>query len=107
MTYDMLSIGNWGTAVLSALAFMVLLCRINELSWRTHRPLVVTYNLTLAIACIWAGWRAWDGRAELGDLCIAIAALCWIGISYPSWRNGPPHHTESDAMPLDPLDKAR
>lgn len=95
--------GNYAVLVFSVFGFGAMLCRLTMMSWWTHRPTVIGYHLSTAVACLWAGWRALDDRGELGDLMIALSALCWIGMSFPTWRHGPPQHTETRPAPLDEL----
>lgn len=76
------------------------ICRLAMLSFKHNSPVIILFHMGLAIATGWAGYRAWIGDPQFGDVAAVIAAGCWIVISYPSWKYGPPSHYETRPTPL-------
>lgn len=86
--------------ILSLSALIGVLCRLEGLTWRTHRPAVVGMHVAWGVACCVSAYRAAYGDVSVGDLASSIGVLCWLSMSLPTWRNGPPEHA-SKPMPLD------
>lgn len=86
---------------LSLAALAAYVCRLNLLSVRVHRWHFVALHIALSGACAVAAVDAWERTTDLQDVCALGAALLWLAVSWPTWRNGVPRHVESDAMPLE------
>ena len=67
-------------------------CRLDRLSFRQHRPIVIVFNLGLAWITFAAGVHAWEGRADLQDIASVMAGLSWAIMSLPSWTAGVPRY---------------
>lgn len=63
-------------------------CRLDSLRVRRHSLVVIGMHLGHAVACIFAGFHAWDGDAGPLDVAAVVAALAWIWISLPTWGSG-------------------
>lgn len=85
--------------LLAILALGGLLCRINDLGWATHSKAVVGMHAGLAIACCWAMGDFYYGQITPGALGAVGASLCWLYISLPTWREGPPTHVKRPTSP--------
>lgn len=76
-------------------------CRLDALSWRTARPLVVAYHLTALLYLAGCATAALTGR-DLGFEWLGmLLCLLWLWQSWPTWRHGPPAHVRSRSMPLE------
>lgn len=82
-------------------ALFGLLCRIDAMTWRTHRWHVVAGHVALAVAVIFSGAEAAQSSAGLIESCVVVGAVCWLGWTWPEWQEGPPERTQSRPMPLD------
>ena len=89
--------------VLSVAALIGMICRIDGMTWRTHRAPVVAMNVAWGIAAGQSALQALEGVAGVEDAALAVGVLCWLWISWPTWADGPPPHTESRPAPLQEL----
>lgn len=87
---------NVAVGLLAAAALYGLLCRLNELTWRTHSWVAICMHLGLAVGCCWALGDVYRGEVNPGTLGIIVASLCWLYLSLPTWRYGPPQHLRAE-----------
>lgn len=75
--------------------------RINEMTWRTHRPRCVLAQLSGAVLSCGLIYCAAGGLPVdwlYPGLCIVMGHLAATG---KRWQDGPPPETESRPMPFD------
>jgi len=72
--------------VASVVLAIGIFCRLNKLSMREHKLLVILFNVGLIGAILSVGDHAWTGNIDLQDICVLIATSCWIAISYKAWE---------------------
>ena len=92
--------------VLGAVALVALsacICRLDAMTWKTHQPSVIAMHIGLGIGCAWAVYSASIAEITLGDIGIVIGSACWLWLSLPTWKEGPPKWTETGASELDRL----
>lgn len=91
--------------ITSAVAVGLYLLRLFALKGTVHKHLTISFHEALFVLCVWSGLRAWEGTADLGHVAGLVGAILWLYESWPTWGlRKPPRHTESDSMPLDPLE---
>ncbi len=88
-------------ALCAGAALFSLLCRLDGMTWRTHRPAVVLAHVLMAVAVIVAGWDAASDGAGVLSALVILLSCAWLLWSWPEWAGGPPRSTESRPMPLD------
>ncbi len=71
-----------------------IVCRLDQLSWRTHQAAVVAMHIGLGLGCLWALLEAVEGAVNLGGVGVVVATVCWLWTSLPTWAVGPPEHTQ-------------
>ena len=76
--------------IASVIALGAYVCRLDALSWREHRPLVVLVHLAGGIGCLWSGYRAFEHESGMLDAVVLGTAIAWLWISFHTWRAGPP-----------------
>ncbi len=74
----------------AVLALGAYVCRMDSLSWRHHRPVVIVVHLAGAIAALVAGDHAVSGTAGWLDVMLLALSGGWLWISFHTWRAGPP-----------------
>lgn len=92
------------TMILSAAGAGSMLCRLDALRYSTHRVEVIALHMLLAWVCIVSGVHAYEGLTDLQDVLCPLATLCWVAVSLPTWRHGPPRNAASRPIPLDDED---
>lgn len=85
----------------AAVGLYGMLCRLNTLHYRAHRPSIVLMHVALAGACVMAGAHALAGETDPGDVAIVVAAMGWLRASYRTWKDGVPAIYNSGPVPLD------
>lgn len=97
----MMSNLDLATMVLSAIGLGAMLCRLDQLKFVEHRVEVVVLHLLLAWLCWVSGLHAWQGGTDLQDVLGPLTTLCWVAVSLPTWRHGPPINAASRPVDLD------
>lgn len=90
--------------VLASVVLAFFLLRLVPLKWKTHQLPVVGLHLAWALwlgAVVSEAVTGWPQRLAWTDLLGVAGAALWIIISWPSWADGPPTHTETGDHPID------
>lgn len=88
------------TWVLSAACLLVLICRLDAMTWRTHQASVVSMHIGMALLCV----SAFLWPVNVGELGGIVATASWLWVSLPTWAKGPPEHTETRPGDLSVVD---
>lgn len=92
---------QWALIIGAAISLTAYVCRLDKLRWSKQKPSVIVLHTCLAISSAWAGFRGWENDYDLGNVAALIAALAWIVMSLPTWRDSfPPEHLETAPTPL-------
>jgi hypothetical protein len=80
---------------LALVAAFGVVCRLDAVSFRTHKLSVVMFHLLLGFVCGLVADRALDGQAGAIDLLSVSVAVLWLWMSYKTWSGGEaPSYTE-------------
>lgn len=86
----------------SAAAVAIYLLRLFAMKGTTHRHLTISFHEALFALCVWSGFEAWQGTADVGHVAGLVASILWLRESWPTWGiDRPPPHTETGPMPLE------
>jgi len=82
-------------------ALFGLVCRLNSMTWKTHKPWVISMHIGMAISCAWAIKDCIMSEVTPGSIGAILGAFSWIITSLPTWRYSPPAHTRTEPAPFD------
>jgi hypothetical protein len=78
--------------VLSLAFSAAFLCRLDGLDIWKDKLMVILFYVSCLGALIASARNAWEGFTDIHDVCIVMACAAYIGMSYKTWRTGPPSY---------------
>ena len=108
---DLFSLMSAGQLLAAAAALPLawaFLCRLSGgVTWRTVQPRFVGMHLCGLFYCGTVLFLQPDGVELIGEFLGLGFCACWLWVSYPTWKNGPPEHVQTRPAPLEVMEGRR